>query len=513
MKNKKIVIIGGGVAGLSAGIYSAMNGFETEIIEMHSVAGGQCTAWYRKKYRFDYCLHWLVGTSKGAFHEIWKETNVINEQTKIINHDIHSRIFDEQRNEFIISSDIDRWEKYLLDLAPEDGKAIKRMCKDMRKSGLLEPFPTPPQLRSVFDYIRVLPKMLPLLNVVRKFGRSTCEEYFDKLDFKNETLRSVFFGMWGDRNFSALAFIFMLGWFHQKNAGYIEGGSYPLAQRMVEKYEGLGGKISFNKRVEKIIVDRNIAKGVVLSDGEEIQADFVIGAGDGFTTIFKMLEGHYVSKKIDFAYKNWELFTPIVQVSFGLDSVYKADCPTIINRAKNLTIGRTLLTNGYSVMNYSFDKTMAPEGKSSIVIRYDSPWDLWKNLEGATYLEEKFQIQKDASKFLELEYPGISEHIEVVDVATPKTNVKYTGVKDGAYEGFMPAKDNMMKSLDMTLPGLKNFYMVGQWLSPGGGLPPAAQTGKFSIQLICKKEKQEFVVIKSNTYRQKHVSGYQDRVV
>jgi len=47
---EKVIIIGGGVAGLSAGIYAAMNGFETEIIEMHSVAGGQCTAWDRSKF-------------------------------------------------------------------------------------------------------------------------------------------------------------------------------------------------------------------------------------------------------------------------------------------------------------------------------------------------------------------------------------------------------------------------------------------------------------------------------
>ncbi len=61
--NKKIIIIGGGVAGFSAGIYSRMNGFDTEIIEMHTNTVGQCTAWDRKAYRFDYCLHWLVGTS------------------------------------------------------------------------------------------------------------------------------------------------------------------------------------------------------------------------------------------------------------------------------------------------------------------------------------------------------------------------------------------------------------------------------------------------------------------
>ena len=99
--SKKITIIGGGVAGLSAGIYAAMNGFDTEIIEMHTTAGGQCTAWDRKKYRFDYCLHWLLGTSKGAFNDIWKETNVLNDDTEIINHDIHSKIYDKDRKSVV----------------------------------------------------------------------------------------------------------------------------------------------------------------------------------------------------------------------------------------------------------------------------------------------------------------------------------------------------------------------------------------------------------------------------
>jgi phytoene dehydrogenase-like protein len=493
MKKKKIIIIGGGIAGLSAGIYSTMNGFDTEIIEMHNVAGGQCTAWERKKYRFDYCLHWLIGTSKGAFHEIWKETNVINNETEIIDHEVHSQIFDKDRNEFIIYSNIERWEKYLIEIAPEDTNTIQRMCKDMRKSALLEPFALPPELRNPLDYIRNIPVMLPIFNLVRKFGRLTCKEYFDKLDFKNEKIKSVFQAMYGERNFSALAFIFMLAWFNQKNAGYIKGGSFPLAQRMVEKFERLSGKISYKKKVEKIIVENNVAKGVILTDGTKILSDYVISAADGYTTIYKMLEGKYISKKIDFAYKNWELFTPLVQISFGINKVIKYVSPIIINISKDLKIGRTKLEYGYSIMNYSYDTTMAPEGKTSIVMRYESPWKLWENLEGVEYKNEKLQIEKDAIGFLELEYPGITKYIEVIDVATPKTDACFTGVKDGAYEGFMPSKENMMKSLDMQLPKLKNFLMAGQWLFPGGGLPPSAQTGKWSIQLICKKEKQKFI--------------------
>lgn len=496
---KKIVIVGGGVAGLSAGIYAAMNGFDTEIIEMHSVAGGQCTAWERKKFRFDYCLHWLVGTSKGPFHDIWKETNVINRDTVIVDHEIHSQIFDSDRNEFIIYSNIDRWERYLLEMAPEDSAPIKRMCNDMRKSALMEPFSLPPGLRKPLDYLKILPAMWPVLKLVRKFGRLTCKEYFDKLGFQNQKLRSVFEAMYGNRNFSALAFIFMLAWFNQKNAGYIKGGSYPLAQRMVEKFESLGGRISYKKRVESIIVEDHTAKGVVLADGTKILSDYVISAADGYSTIYRMLEGKYTSRKVDFAYKNWELFPPLVQVSFGIGKTIKTDSPIIINTSKDLKIGMTELEYGYSVMNYSYDETMAPEGKTTIVMRFESPWKMWEQLEGEAYVREKQQIEKDAMDYLELEFPGISEYIEVADVATPKTGVRYTGVKDGAYEGFLPSKENMMKSLDMTLPGLRNFYMAGQWLFPGGGLPPSAQTGKWVIQFICRKEKQKFNIAQPQT--------------
>lgn len=491
--SKKVVIIGAGVAGLSAGIYAAMNGFETEIIEMNAVAGGQCTAWDRKGYRFDYCLHWLVGTSKGAFHQIWKETNVLNNETEIIDHEIHSKIIDKKGAEFIIYSSIDRWEKYLIELAPEDVLPIRKMCNDMRKSALLEPFVLAPELRSPFDYIKILPSMLPVFNVIRKFGRMTCNEYFEKLNFKSKRIKSVFTSLYGNRNFSALAFIFMLGWYNQKNAGYIKGGSYPLAQRMVQKFNSLGGKLTYNKKVEKVIVENNVAKGVSLSDGTTVYADYVIGASDGYTTIFKMLDAKYISKEIDFAYKNWELFTPIVQVSFGVNKFISSDSPNIVNISPGMKIGKTILENGFSIMNYSFDSTMSPTGKTTIVLRYDSPWKLWEKMDAKTYKAEKIEIQMDATKFLEKQYPGISEFIEVIDVATPKTDVKYTGVKEGAYEGFMPSKENMMKSLKMQLPHLQNFYMAGQWLFPGGGLPPSAQTGKWAVQLICKKEKQRFI--------------------
>ena len=61
-----IIIIGAGFAGLSVGIYAQMNGYHTQIFEMHSLPGGLCTAWKRKGYTIDGCIHWLMGTNPSS---------------------------------------------------------------------------------------------------------------------------------------------------------------------------------------------------------------------------------------------------------------------------------------------------------------------------------------------------------------------------------------------------------------------------------------------------------------
>ncbi len=490
--NKKIVIIGGGVAGLSAGIYARLNGFDAEIIEMHSSTGGQCTAWERKGYRFDYCLHWLVGTRNGPFNDIWKETSVLTDQVEIIDHDVNTKIFSDDGREFIFYTSIDKWEEYLCNLAPEDRGSIRKMCNEMRKSFFLHPFSDPPGLRKLGKTIRSGLEMLPIMPLFIKYGRKNCNEYFKSLKFKNPDISYFLNCVYGELDFSALAFIMMFAWFSQKNAGYLIGGSLNMTQRMTERFISLGGQLKVRKKVVKITVEDKAARGVILSDGQEIKADYVISAADGHSTIFDMLEGKFINKKISDAYEKWELFSPFVQVSFGIATEIKSVNPVELYIIRDQMIGRTKTTHGYSIMNYCYDKTMAPPGKTVIVMRFDTPWDLWKDLSGEEYKLEKEQIERDSRSLLGKHFPGISENIEVVDVATPLTDVKYTGVWKGSYEGFMPSSKNLMNILNPRLPGLKKFYMAGQWLFPGGGLPPAGQSGKWAIQYICKEEKIRF---------------------
>ena len=80
LMEKSTIIIGAGIAGLSAGCYAQMNGYRTSVFEMHTIPGGLCTAWKRKGYTIDGCFHWLLGSKPGAnFNHVWQELGAMRQ--------------------------------------------------------------------------------------------------------------------------------------------------------------------------------------------------------------------------------------------------------------------------------------------------------------------------------------------------------------------------------------------------------------------------------------------------
>ena len=90
----------------------------------------------------------MVGTQKKAFNDICKETHAITYKVEVVNSEVFSVTEDENFGQFYIYTNIDRWQDYLLGIAPEDEKGIKRMCRKMKKSVKLEPFQNAPSCRT-----------------------------------------------------------------------------------------------------------------------------------------------------------------------------------------------------------------------------------------------------------------------------------------------------------------------------------------------------------------------------
>ncbi|MBU4361558.1 NAD(P)/FAD-dependent oxidoreductase [bacterium] len=486
----KIIIIGGGIAGLSAGVFGQKYGFETEIFEMHTIPGGQCTAWKRKGYMFDYCIGWLMGSSSGSMNTLWKQIGALSEDVPIIDPEVFIRNVNNEGQEFLIYKDMQKWETYLKSIAPEDEEAISRMFSIIDKlsfSGDTEEIMKPKPLRRTLPLLKIFLMMLPAMIPMIKYGKKSCRQFIKEMGFKNEFLRHFLEKIYSDENFSAIAFLMMLSLFKDNNAGYPAGGSLNFVLRILNEYQKLGGTLSAGKRVKKILIEDGKAVGVELDDGNIHKSDYVIAACDLHTVIYDMLDGKYIPEDIKNAFENWPLFKPLVQVSFGIKKEIK-EKQMMNNYLVPVKIGATEI-DSYSISNYSYDPAMAPEGKTTIVLRFQTPYEIWEHLENSPYEKEKERIKEDAITLLEKAYPGIKDFIEVVDVATPLTDIKYTGVYRAAYEGFMPTKSNMNKIISPIIKGLDNFILAGQWLFPGGGLPPSALSGKWAIEVFYKKEK------------------------
>jgi phytoene dehydrogenase-like protein len=497
--DKSIIIIGAGFAGLAAGIYARLNGYKTQIMEMHDQPGGLCTAWKRKGYTFDCCIHWLVGSSqKSGLHDLWEETGVSKDR-EFIDMDEYCRMEDSDGRTLILYTNIDRLEKHLLEFSPRDERPIREFIQGIR---ICLPFDMPskhdPPLIKIFKQIKTASNFIRNGRKMQYWMKTTCENFSHQ--FKDPLLKEAFRDMWIPE-FSMFFMLFTFAYLHKRNAGYPIGGSMPLSRALEARFLDLGGIINYNNKVSNILTVNDKAVGIRLEDGTEYNADRVISAADGYTTLFTMLDGNYGDNKTYEPYEKWPLFPSLIFVSLGINRTFN-DIPKTVSgisfHLKTPVLVGDSVRDKITIHTYNHDSTLAPEGKTAMTIMLDSDYAYWKKLaqDKKEYVREKELIGKKIIELLEQRFPGISELVEVTDIATPLTFERYTGNWKGTFEGWLITPENsnvLLKPMTQTIPGLKNFYMCGQWVEPGGGLPTAVMSAKRLLRMICKEDHTKFI--------------------
>lgn len=493
-----ISIIGAGFAGLAAGIYAQMNGYKTRIYEMHDKPGGLCTSWERKGYTVDGCIHWLVGSSPDSYiHDLWNEVGVAQGR-EFICHDEYMHFESPDGRVLTFYTDIDRLEKHLLEFSPGDKKQIMQFIEGTRTCLAFDlPSRNASLIKKIYKRLGLYIQFILKGGELKKWMKITGKEFAN--GFKDPFLKSTFDEIWIPE-FSILFLFFTFAYLHNKNAGYPVGGSMPMSLAMEKRYKDLGGEILYKKRVREIITDNGRAVGIRLSDGTEYRSDIVISAADGYNTIFKMLGGKYIDEKIKNMYEKWPLFHPLIFIGVGVRRKFE-DVPHSVSgfgfQLKQPVQIADKMRERISVHLYHHDTSLSPEGCTALTIMLETDYDYWKQLHSKreSYEQKKKEIEDEAIAILEERFPGITSDIEMVNVATPMTFERYTGNWKGSFEGWLITPENsntIMKPISQTLPGLRNFYMCGQWVEPGGGLPTGLMSGRRLIKSLCRKDKIKF---------------------
>jgi phytoene dehydrogenase-like protein/ferredoxin len=504
MSSKSVLIIGGGMAGLAAGCYARMNGFDTIIFEAHDLPGGLCTAWTRRGYTFDVSLHFITNSRWGGLFPIWQELGALHGRT-LVDHENGGVIEDEQGRRSVAYSDLDKMEAAMLALSPRDEQPIRELVGLARQLGALDMEVTKAQeLWSIADTVKYLARNWRMLNVFRKWGKVSAQAWAQRI--QDPLLRRALAWDapgWPMPDVPLPVVAMVLGMGQTNNMSYAVGGSVGVAHGVAARYADLGGRIVYNARVKEILVETvgegkqrtDRAVGVRLADGSEQRADYVISAGDGRTAIWGMLGARYMDAKIARFYREWQVYPPLVMVMLGVARDFSAE-PHVLEYplAQPVTVAGRERTR-LELHHYCFDPTMAPPGKSVLQAWYTTDWEYWERLSGdrAAYRAAKEAVAAATIGALEQRWPGIGRDVEVVDVPTPLTFRRYTGNHRGSPDGWCITTRNFSQSMPRTLPGLAGFYMAGQWTLPFSGVPGAVMSGRAAVELICAAEKQRFV--------------------
>ena len=491
-----VIVIGGGVSGLSAGIYAQRAGYRSIVCEKHGIMGGNLSAWDRGGYHIDNCVHWLTGTNKNSqLYRVWQDLGVIDGGGEnLYDTPVLYSYEDEAGERMSLYNDLAKTRNEFYRFSVCDDKAISYffdgvsiMQKFMGVGGEKND-----QGYTFLQKAAKLPALYP-------YYKMSVKDLADK--FSSRMIKGFLTSLLGGE-FSSLALLAVFATFTAKNGQLIKGGSSEMAARLTQKYVDLGGKIYAKAEVASVDIKDGVAVSVTINDGEVIPCDAVIVTADPECVFGKILQAkmpyalarQYKSEKYSVFSAFQCAFSSDVPLPFCGDVIFD-----LKGAAKSVLCGDRMI-----LREFSHEKGFAPQGKyifqSMIFVNEDvARRFINQKADNSTYLAAKLYYARVVRSVIEQKYTFLKDKINLVDAWTPATYRKFTGAPTGAFMSFKFKKGALPMSAGVKIEGIKNVAYASQWSRAPGGLPTAALVGKEAALYIDRRlrsKKKAFVGVK-----------------
>jgi phytoene dehydrogenase-like protein len=470
-----VIIIGAGIGGLTCGCYLAKAGMKVLIVEQHYKPGGYCTSFKRKGFTFDAAAHYLGGLREnGPLRKIFNELG-LDAKTEIIRFDpADIVIFPEHK--IHIRTDIDVTISELQENFKHEAENINSFFKFIWNS----------------EYA----------NLYIKLKDWTFKDLLD-IYFKDHQLKSIlgiFLTNIGvpPSKASALASAILYREFLLDGGYYPKGGMQAFPDAFVERFKEWGGKIILGKKVEKIVVENQSVKGVVISD-DFILSKIVVSNCDATNTFFHLIGKEHLPAEFVRKIKNLEISPSAFIVYLGLNKSYskilKNRCSWWCVLNDNLNIEKIFSDLDRKEKPYSedgffcffpssHDTSLAPPDNEVILLLVPA-----KMTDSNFWLKNRHYVAAELIKKAEKFVPDLSNSIVVNELATPLTLYRYTSNKNGASYGWASTLSQIDRNTMPPKTFIKNLYLAGHWATQGigpGGISTVAYCGKNVAKLVIK---------------------------
>ncbi|WP_081467746.1 phytoene desaturase family protein [Spirochaeta thermophila] len=265
------------------------------------------------------------------------------------------------------------------------------------------------------------------------------------------------------------------------------GGMQVIPEAFVSYITGHGGTIHLGKRVSRILVKNRRVTGVRLEDGSEVSARFVVSAADMRTSLLGLLDEEHLPAPLIETLGKGSPSESMCVVYLGLD--HDEGLASHLERfhANHVAFHPDGGEPFHIVWLDKDDPSVVPEGGHALWVGRGSPYERWSGLGREAYKEQKqkeaWNLIREAEKFI----PGLSNHIRVMESATPLTFERYTGNWRGATAGWNwdPSRNPHIHPVrDLAI--IKGLYFAGHWVYSPGGVPTAMITAWHVARQILK---------------------------
>ena len=493
---KKIIVIGAGVAGLSAAVRLQKLGYEVTLYEKDRQVGGKMNQIKTAGFTFD------LGPTIVMMPEIYREVFEFcgkdpDDYIPMKKVDPMLKLYFNKEEPIEFSNDLIELTKTLENISPEDTQGYFAFLADIyqRYTIAKEAFITK-SFRGFWDFYN--PKSLWAGIRLRTFSDAyTSISKFVKDDRLRKSLafQTLYIGVSPYQGPSLYTIIPMIELFY--GVYFIEGGMYTLATSLARLFEELGGKIVYETSVDEILIDNKIAKGIRIGK-DQVMADAIVCGAD-FPYAMKELipderkRGKYTNKKI----AKFEYSCSCFLMYLGLDKKYPEEHLHSIYFAEDFKqnvddlFERGKLPDDPSFYLYRpslMDDSLAPEGQKGLYVLVPVPelskYEKWTEQTMQAYRQKIIRLLKEKTIFKD-----IDEHIVSETLITPKDFSERFNAYNGATFGLKPTlKQSNYYRPHNKFSAAENLYFCGSRTHPGAGVPIVMQSAKLAVEELLRDD-------------------------
>jgi phytoene desaturase len=485
MPSKEVVIIGGGLGGLAAGIRLAALGCRVTVCEQGESFGGKMNQWESKGFRFDTGPSLI--TMPWIFEELFEAagSRLKDHLEMIPMHPLSTYSFDEGTR-FTYTTDLPQWLETIRQIEPRDVDGFLRFLKlgariyEVSQNTFMRRVPfAPPQLRDAPAL-----RHFPINNAWGNYAKVVADHFHSPL---LQQLYNRYPTYVGSSPYSSPATLLIIPYIEFAfNGWYPQGGLYRIVESFMNMAKHLRISLLPNAKVESIEHHQHQVKAVKLTDGTRLSAEIVIANCEAADA--KIMLGVPQATRLKPQERSMSGLVFLLGVKRNLPELqhhqiyFSADYEREFSQIfidRHFPDDPTIYVNCPS----RNDRTTIPGVGEALFVMANAPANDWDDAMIAEARRRVFNRLRCSG------FPDIKSDIVVENVWTPNRIAARYQMPGGAIYGthshgwrnaFLrpPNKDREYRGL----------YYVGGSTHPGGGTPTVLLSAQITADLIQKYE-------------------------